>query len=309
MNPIEYDFIRYLAAKKSIDDSALNRKVRDEFSKRLPKKNHRLSLRVLELGAGIGTMVERLVDWGLLTRADYTAVDAEPDYIRAARNRLNRWVLHSEFAINWHTPATAKIQAAAGQLSVTYVNADVYHFFEQAIDKKQWDIGLAHAFMDLVDIAEVVPRFCKLIKPGGLLYLTLNYDGETILLPTVDRKFDQRIIQLYHQSMDDRSIDGKKAGDSKTGRHLFIHLINANAEILAAGSSDWVVFPGPGGYTTDETYFLHFIVHTIFTELKGHASLNQRRLNSWARQRHTQIEREELIFIARQMDLLARIAG
>jgi len=90
------------------------------------------------------------------------------------------------------------------------------HIFKHAENKKQWDLGLTHAFLDLVDIAEVVPRFCRSIKPGGLVYLTLNYDGETILLPAVDRTFDERIMQLYNQSMDERTTNGKTAGDSKT---------------------------------------------------------------------------------------------
>ena len=41
-------------------------------------------LRVLEVGCGIGTMVERLLDWGLLVRAAYTGIDVEAEFIRAA---------------------------------------------------------------------------------------------------------------------------------------------------------------------------------------------------------------------------------
>jgi len=140
-----------------------------------------------------------------------------------------------------------------------------------------------------------------------LVYLTLNYDAETILLPIVDRRFDEEIIRLYHESMDTRIIRGKKAGDSRTGRHLLLHLNNSGADILAAGSSDWIVFPRSKSYQEHESYFLHFIIHTIFEELKGHDSLDPRRFDSWVAQRHSQIEKGELIFIAKQMDLLARI--
>ena len=293
MKKLEYNFIRYLDAKKEIDDRALNRHVRDKLSAELTKLNLQSPLQVLELGAGIGTMAERLIDWGVISSAEYTAVDGDSDVVRKARDRLNL--------------RTAENQTATGQLSVEFISEDIFQFFKNTTNGTQWDLGLAHAFLDLVDIAGVIPIFCKAIKPGGLLYLTLNYDGETILLPRIDPKFDERIIQLYNQSMDERIINGKSAGDSKTGRHLLLHLKNAGAEILAAGSSDWIVFPGIEGYTQDETYFLHFIIHTIFTELKGQASLNRARLEAWTRQRHEQIVKGELIFIAKQIDVLARI--
>ena len=293
MKKIKYDFVDYLTAKKEIDDRALNRHVWDRLSAELLQTNLHSPLKVLELGAGIGTMVERLVDWGLFSNAKYTAVDGDSDVIREARQRLNR--------------RTVKNQTPTGRLSVDFICEDIYQFFKHTTGGTQWDLGLAHAFLDLVGISDVIPDFCKAIRPGGLLYLTLNYDGETILLPTVDRKFDERIMQLYNRSMDERIINGKAAGDSKTGRHLLLYLKEVGTEILAAGSSDWIVFPRIGGYTQDETYFLHVIIHTIFAELKGQTSLSQTRLEAWTRKRHEQIETNELIFMAKQIDILARI--
>ncbi len=61
--PDEYTFTRYLSSKKSVDDRSLNRSVWNSlnaafsaYSSERPK--------VLELGSGIGTMVERVIDWG-----------------------------------------------------------------------------------------------------------------------------------------------------------------------------------------------------------------------------------------------------
>ncbi len=293
MKKLEYDFIRYLTAKREIDDRALNRHVRDKLSAELMKSNLQSPLKVLELGAGIGTMVERLIDWRVIPGAAYTAVDGDLDVVRKARDRLNL--------------RTAENQTATGQLSVEFICEDIFQFFKHTTNGKQWDLGIAHAFLDLVDITEVIPQFCRLVRPAGLLYLTLNYDGETILLPGVDSEFDERIMQLYNQSMDERIINGKTAGDSKTGRHLVLHLKNTGVEILAAGSSDWIVFPGNEGYTENETYFLHFIIHAIFMELSKQTSLDLARLDAWIRRRHEQIEKGELIFMAKQIDVLARI--
>ena len=42
-----------------------------------------------------------------------------------------------------------------------------------------------------------------LLHPGGLLYLTLNFDGVTTLLPVLDAELDARLERIYHQTMDE----------------------------------------------------------------------------------------------------------
>ena len=88
--PAAPDFIRYLAAKKGLDDRSLNRQVWDHLVRAVGDRQDSSPLRVLEVGCGIGTMLERLLDWGLLTRAAYTGIDVEPEFIRAAAARLPR---------------------------------------------------------------------------------------------------------------------------------------------------------------------------------------------------------------------------
>ena len=59
--PITYSLMRYLAAKKSVDDRALNGQVWQHLVAALPRATPQLPLRILEVGAGIGSMVERLL--------------------------------------------------------------------------------------------------------------------------------------------------------------------------------------------------------------------------------------------------------
>ena len=73
--PLDCSFTRYLEAKKSVDDRALNRHVLGTLMKHLPESNLEKPLKVLEIGAGIGGMIDRMMDWGILNYADYTAVD------------------------------------------------------------------------------------------------------------------------------------------------------------------------------------------------------------------------------------------
>jgi hypothetical protein len=152
-----------------------------------------------------------------------------------------------------------------------------------------------------------LPALCSLVRPGGLLYFPITFDGDTVFQPEGDTEFDRAIEALYHQTMDQRVRDGKPAGDSRAGRRLFAHLQTAGVDVLAAGSSDWVVFAGANGYPADEAYFLHDIIHTIGTALAGHPSLDAKRLRTWEAQRHTQIEQCALVYIAHQLDVLGRM--
>ena len=68
-----------------------------------------------------------------------------------------------------------------------------------------------------------------------------------------------------------------------------------------------MVLSGAGGYPGDEAWFLHAIVHTVHRELAGHPQLARAQVDVWARQRHAQIDAGELLYIAHQLDYLARV--
>ncbi len=87
--PAAPDFIRYLAAKQGLDDRSLNRHVWDHLVRAVRDRQDASPLRVLEVGCGIGTMLERLLDRGLLARAVYTGIDVEAEFIRAAAERFH----------------------------------------------------------------------------------------------------------------------------------------------------------------------------------------------------------------------------
>ena len=56
----------------------------------------------------------------------------------------------------------------------------------------------------------------------------------------------------------------------------------------------------------EEPYFLHHILHFIEQELSEHPTLNSAHFARWIRNRRQQIVRGELIYIAHQLDVLAR---
>src|SRR5215472_9952143 len=70
--PMTLDYARYLAAKTTVDDRALNRHVLAELCRLMPAG----APRVLEVGAGLGTMVTRLMEWGAVGGGEYILLDA-----------------------------------------------------------------------------------------------------------------------------------------------------------------------------------------------------------------------------------------
>ncbi|MCA9900062.1 MAG: methyltransferase domain-containing protein [Anaerolineales bacterium] len=277
---MDYDFPRYLAAKKTVDDRALNAHVWQVLRQNLPSQPQ-----ILEIGAGIGTMVERLAEQLFISSANYTAIDNQPENIATARQRL------------------ANLPAG---IQLTLEAIDLFDFMAREQGQRQCDLLIAHAFLDLMDIPATLPQLFTLLKPGGLFYFSINFDGVTTLEPTIDPALDAKIEQLYHQTMDERITDGKPSGDSRSGRHLFAHLRQAGARILAAGSSDWVVFAGESGYLADEKYFLQFIVETMHQALANHPALDGTQFANWIAQRQAQIEAGELVYIAHQLDFVGR---
>lgn len=302
-------FPRYLAAKKSVDDRALNEFVWQTLQSQLAGSPAQSPLRILEIGAGIGTMLERLVDRSLLHRAHYTALDALPENIDAAHWRLLAWADRNDIPATGSPGGELHFSTAQLDMTLHLTAIDLFDFIEQARDTQPWDLLIAHAFLDLMDIPAVLPRLFELLKPGGYFYFTLNFDGATLFEPMIDPELDLQIKTLYHRSMDERVTDGKPSGDSRAGRHLFQHLPAAGAVILAAGASDWVVYPTSAGYPNDEAYFLHFIIHTIAEALSGHPELDASRFAAWIAARHTQIERHELVYIAHQLDFTGHYPG
>lgn len=280
------NFIRYLAAKKSVDDRALNRNVWDAMCRALPPQSSDTALRVIEVGAGIGTMIERFVERGVLTHATYTAVDANVNHIAELNRRKDIPGIY--------------VEACA---------ADFFDFVARTRGERVWDLLIAHAFLDLLDVPRALPQLLSLLNRGGLFYFTLNFDGATILEPAIDAEFDAEIERLYHRTMDERVTNGARSGDSCSGRHLFEHLRALNAEIIEAGSSDWAVFAGKDGYAGDEAFFLHFIIDTLCGALENRPELTlcRDRFLDWIALRHRQVNDGTLVYIAHQIDVVGRV--
>jgi hypothetical protein len=307
--PLTYSFLRYLAAKKSVDDRALNWQVWQRFLTALPRADPEQPMRILEVGAGIGSMVERFLASDALTYATYTVIDIAPALMGEAHRRLSQWADEQGFRVHENRRGQLHMRRAGQHVTIETEAIDVARFTARERGRRAWDLLIGQAFLDLIDVPTMLPALCSLVRPGGLLYFPITFDGDTAFQPEGDAEFDGAIEACYHQTMDQRVLDGKPSGDSRTGRRLFAHLGTAGVDVLAAGSSDWVVFAGADGYPADEAYFLHHIIDTVGTALTGHPRLDAERLGAWVTQRHAQIEQGELVYIAHQLDVLGRVAA
>lgn len=306
--PTAYSFQRYLSAKKSVDDRALNRPVIQQLTRAMEARSEaEPPLRILEIGAGIGTMIERLLEWDALPeRVIYTAVDLEQENINAGMERLPKWAAAHQASCTPSGPRSYHVELEGHALTVEWEVADIFSYAAETTDRT-WDVLIGQAFLDLVNVPDRLPTLFEVLEPGGIFYFPITFDGATLFEPTINPVFDEHIEQCYHDTMDQRVINGEPSGDSRTGRHLFAHVQEAGGEVLAAGSSDWVVFARQDGYPFDEGYFLHHILEMVENALKHNPSVDNEELSAWITQRHHQVKQGTLVYIAHQLDLLGKL--
>jgi SAM-dependent methyltransferase len=302
-------YAHYLTAKTTVDDRALNRHVLDELRRLMPGG----APRVLEVGAGLGTMVARLVDWGVVGAGEYVLLDADRELLDDSRRWLRGWAaargLRGDVRPDGpHLGDPHLGDLRVGDLRVRLEHAELGRYLRDAHGAPA-DVLIANAVLDLVDVPAVLPALLRLLIPGGVYWFTINYDGESIFAP--GHPHDDQVMRAYHRDMDERVRYGQPAGESRTGRRLFGQLRAAGAPALAAGSSDWVVSAGPDGkYPGDEAYFLDSILGTIQNALRSRPDwVEPADLAGWLAVRRRQLATGELVYIAHQLDFVGRTPG
>jgi hypothetical protein len=291
---MDYSFPHYLLSKQTVDDRALNKDVLNALRVNLALQ----PVTIIEVGGGIGTMLKRLIQWGIFCNGDYILVDAMEANMAYAREWIPQWAAEAGLSVERFGPNALRVCDQTRDIRISLECADVFDFIQR--NEKPADLLIAHAFLDLLPMPESLEKLFLLTK--SLAWLTLNFDGTTTLAPIVDNSLDEKIERLYHQTMDLRP----SGGDSRIGRKLFEHFRWLNAEIISAGASDWVVHTTYGKYPAEEKYFLHFILNFFESSLKAHAELDATEFENWLAKRRAQIDGGELVYIAHQMDFLVR---
>jgi hypothetical protein len=288
-------FQEYLLTKQSVDDRALNKDVLATLKAHLPPA----PFSIVEVGAGIGTMLVRLLRWEILSDAEYLLIDEMADNVAFGMEFVSKWAEENSFRVLSVGSDTLHLSNPSRSITAKFIHGNMFDFISSRPSPA--DLLIAHAVLDLLPLPESLPKLFSLTK--DLAWLTINFDGCSILEPAIEPALDRRIELLYHKTMDRRP----GGGDSQSGRNLFTYLDQAKADILEAGSSDWVVYPQRGKYTADEAAFLQYIVGFFEESLTAHPDLDAGKFSRWLHTRRNQIAKAELVYIAHQLDFLVRV--
>jgi hypothetical protein len=292
--------IRYLTAKRSVDQRALSGRVRDRVVTELPR-----APRIVEAGPGVGLGVPRLLSWGV-TGGSYRGIEIDPGVVDHARRTLPQILRRTGHEVT----RTARGFRVEG-LSVTFDVGDAVETLAKsggAVETRSEsggaedatrnvDLLLAQSFMDLVDLNAALDAFERALAPGGLGYFPITFDGETIFQP--DHPRDEAVLAAYH-----RAIDAEPGRDSRAGRHLADRLRAREGDLLEMAASDWIVRPHEGGYPHDERYFLRQILQFVERALEDQSVDGG---EEWLRTRRRQLASGDLLYVAHGYDLLYRV--
>lgn len=292
------DFQRYLRAKRTVDDRALDRRLvaqlRDSLAGRVADGE---TVSVLELGAGIGTMVTRFLEWDVLpaTAVHYTTVDLEQANVDAVSEQLRNWASGRPVTVD-SANGRVTLSGAEREVTVEPVAADAVEYVETT--RADYDLLVTAALLDIVDDVPL-STFLGALDTGGLYYFPLTFDGATRFRP--HHPHDSAVERAYHEQMDTKSGGNSRAGDS-----ALIELQQLPGVSVDAAGSDWVVTPNDDGYPADEAYFLEFILGTIERAV-GERDETAETLQPWLRTRREQLETDQLVYITHQLDMLGRV--
>lgn len=324
-------FRRYLRAKRTVDDRALDRRLVGLFRERLGERAAEAgpsesvadsgSLRVLEVGAGIGTMVPRLIDWEVLPpgRTRYVAVDRDGDTLGGVAPFLREWAAdRADISIadagSSADSETIVVESPTRTVTVEPVVGDAAAYAESTAG--EWDALIGMALLDVLGLDKLDPLLDAL-APGGIYYFPITFDGGTRFRPV--HPDDRAVERLYHRHMDE-----KPGGNSRAGSAALARLREADGStLLGVAGSDWVVRPGESGnrYPGDEAYFLRHLLTTVEdavgeviatknqTGAADSSTLSAVDLDAWLRDRRSQVDRGELTYLTHQLDLLGRVDG
>jgi 2-polyprenyl-3-methyl-5-hydroxy-6-metoxy-1,4-benzoquinol methylase len=290
-------FADFLQAKFALDERSLNREVRGAFLDAL----HSLpQIQCLDVGAGTCATFRRLLNAGLTPPLALTALDCDPALLDFAREEAAAWLRAVD--LEPHMEESAILTQGERLMAIRFVASDLKDYWPD----RQYNVITAHAVLDIVPLPDSLRLFAAWLQAGGYLYASINYDGETALLPVYsDAAFEARLLGHYNDTMERRRVDGQATGGAYCGRRLLGLLPALGFDILAYGSSDWNITPFLGKYRDGDAVCLAALLELIGAEGQSGA-FRRDQLDRWREDRLRFLRQRRLGLIVHQLDLLAR---
>jgi SAM-dependent methyltransferase len=293
-------FADYLEAKLALDDRSLNTDVRQTALERLTPAS--AVLRWVDVGTGTGSMIRRLLNADLHRAVEITALDRDGTLLEIASSKIFEELVRLKYEVQRRRDF---IEARKADRKIR-VDFRCCRLLDFEPGTACYDLVTAHAFMDIVPIGPAVSHFASWLAAGGVFYATLNYDGDTALLPLYgDSAFEDAALTGYDASMEKRRVDARATGGARSGRRLHNALREGDFDVLAYGSSDWDITPRAGIYRDRDADVLHALLATIRTESERNPTIDSEKLARWYASRSAQIETGELGMIVHQLDVAA----
>lgn len=294
------EFERYLRAKRTVDDRSIDRRVLEAFRERVAQRAALDDgpLSVLEVGAGVGTMPARLLEWGILPpgRTRYTAVDVDQDAVAEVPSHLRGWADGRDVSVSGRDPIA--LTDPERSVEITPIVAEATEYAEQTAG--EWDVLVGSALLDILELSGLSSLLGALAS-GGLYYFPITFDGATRFRPS--HPADRTIERYYHEHM-----DTKPGGDSRAGGAVLERLQRTDGvRVLGVAGSDWIVRPIDGDYPNDEADFLRHILNTIEGAAGEVAGDDSAALDEWLTVRREQLDSGELIYLTHQLDILGQV--
>lgn len=291
-----FDYPEYLAIKQAIDDRSLNQSVWQTLAASLKTQADNHGFKILEIGAGTGAMILRLLDADLLDHCQYFAVELEPGFARDAENDLAVWAGAHGFTMKVTGPSRWILKNAEKGVEIQWLTADILELVS-VFEPGYFDLLIGHAVIDLLPVPACMPELLKLVKSGGGYYFSLNFAGVTSFSPSHPR--DLEISAAYHRDMDTR-FPGLEWRASQTGQVLGRWLKGQGHLVLDEGDSDWQISTEPTP-SAAANRFVGNILDTMAKALAGRDGLED-----WLKLRRQQADSGNLLFFAANRDYFGR---
>ncbi|CAN8064595.1 unnamed protein product [Agarophyton chilense] len=342
------DYVRYLCAKRTVDDRALNTSVLNEFERYIQyaSKQHTLStLRVIEVGAGVGDMFLRLLRRNAVFSATrsihYTLLDVKAELLKYARQNIESELLnhrveptinlislplsspsiadgcgiHQKSCENKEIDEPLEDLSISERITVSFVVDDGLNYLQS--HKASFDVVIAAAVLDLWELesaTNVLLGALDINSGVNAFYFPVNFDGTTSFYPESceGNAYDHLVEVNYHTAMGQRLVQGKQVHACYTGRFLAPILQRRSATVSSIGSSSWIVYPNnDGNYECDERFFLSCILDFVEATLHDKA-INKPENDSgsfvnYIHCRREQLKDGKLFYLAHNIDVCGHL--
>lgn len=300
--PIEFE--KYLEAKYAVDSRSIDQQTFAEFVRILHTQKNPV---LVDLGTGTGAMIRRILSAYVPHGSHFVGVDVSQDNLSAATAMVEQSLRKAGFEVRSGSKNELLAEKPGNRVMADMIRGDLFdECVQDRLAAAHPTAVSAHAFMDLVPLHPAVDFIARILRPGGVLYMSLNYDGVTSLFPAYENpQFESRLLKVYDRSMDDRTLRGSPTGGSRTGRTLYDVCVAHGLEVVGIGPSDWTVFPWNGVYRDGEEMFLLAVLAMMYQEGLRHDELERTEMDRWYEHRLNAVFGSTLALITHQLDVLA----